>query len=437
MIFKWLWRLAVVVAAMACLVSFQKALGAVPTAKPNVVMIISDDHGWTDYSFMSHPQVRTPHLDKLASQGILFSHGYVPSSLCCPSLASIVSGLYPHQHKITSNDPPIPEGMTQAAFQNSPAFLEGREVMNRHLEAVSTLPRLLDEQGYLSFQTGKWWQGDFRHGGFTHGMTKGGRHGDEGLAIGRQTMQPIYDFIQTSQREKRPFFLWYAPMLPHQPHNPPQRLFDNYKGKTPSPHVARYWAMVEWFDETCGLLLDYLDQQGLAENTIVVYVADNGWTQSPDKAGPIRSKLTPYDAGLRTPILIRWPGSIKPRKSEDLVMSIDLMPTLLAALGMKPTADMPGINLLDDEALRRRKAIYGECFTHNAVDLSDPAKNVQWRWMIEDRWKLIVPAAAGQVTELYDIQADPHESTNVAGRQPATVQEMRRKLDAWWNPAAH
>ena len=134
-------------------------------------------------------------------------------------------------------------------------------------------------RSYLSLQTGKWWQGNFKRGGFTHGMTKGLRHGDEGLEIGRKTMQPIFDFISTAKSEQKPFMVWYAPMMPHDPHTPPERLLAKYRDKTPSLHVAKYWAMVEWFDETCGQLLDHLDQQGVADNTIVIYVTDNGWIQ--------------------------------------------------------------------------------------------------------------------------------------------------------------
>src|SRR5688572_1518634 len=167
----------------------------VAAAPPNIVMIISDDQAWTDYSFMGHPHIRTPNLDRLASQSLTFPRGYVPSSLCCPSLASIITGLYPHQHKVTSNDPPMPKG----AGKDHPAFAQGRERMNRFMDAAPTLPRILGQHGYLSLQTGKWWQGDFRRGGFTHGMTKGQRHGDEGLEIGRKTMEPIFDFIDEAR----------------------------------------------------------------------------------------------------------------------------------------------------------------------------------------------------------------------------------------------
>src|SRR5205823_13172592 len=92
----------------------------------------------------------------------------------------------------------------------------------------------------------------------------------------------VFDFIDTAAGQGKPFFVWYAPMLPHSPHNPPARLLEKYKDKTPSLQDAKYWAMCEWFDETCGQLLDRLDARGIAENTLVIYLADNGWIQDPD-----------------------------------------------------------------------------------------------------------------------------------------------------------
>ncbi len=423
-----------------CLVLFWSLWASAAEPKtPNVVLIISDDHGWTDYGFMGHPQVQTPHLDQLAKQSLTFRRGYVPSSLCCPSLATIITGLYPHQHKVTSNDPPIPAGLKAGEFQKSAAFAEGREVMNRHMEAVPTLPRLVADKGYLSLQTGKWWQGNFKRGGFTHGMTKGLRHGDEGLEIGRKTMQPIYDFISTARQEQKPFFVWYAPLLPHDPHTPPERLLNKYKDKTPSLHVAKYWAMVDWFDETCGQLMQHLDDQKLSDNTIVIYVTDNGWIQNPDKPGfGPKSKRSPYDGGLRTPLMIRWPGRVAPQMSDELAMSIDILPTLCHALQIKPPAGLPGLNLLDPAARAARTTIQGACFTHNAVDLNDPRQNVEHRWIIDGRWKLIVPgseATQPKQAELFDLQADPLEERNQIAAQPDQAKSLHQKLDAWWNPA--
>jgi len=412
----------------------------VPEPRPNIVLIISDDHHWADYSFMGHPHVRTPNIDRLAAEGLLFTRGYVVSSLCCPSLASIITGLYPHQHQITSNDPPTPSGMTAHDFRQSPAFHQGREVMNRHLEAVPTLPRMLAGAGYLCLQTGKWWQGSFHRGGFTHGMTRGERHGDEGLDIGRKTMLPIYDFIAEAGRGKRPFFVWYAPMLPHQPHDPPQRLLEKYVPLAPTLSIAKYWAMIEWFDETVGMLVKYLDDNRLRQNTIVVYLADNGWITDPQTGNYApKSKQSPYDGGLRTPIIISWPDHVKPRRTDRLASSIDPVPTLLAAVKLQPTPRMPGINLLDEKALAGRTAIFGECFTHEAKDLSRPAASLRWRWMIEGEWKLVLPDPVNEPLspiELYHLARDPHEERNLAERYPQRSRRMRKMIDSWWLPSS-
>lgn len=410
---------------------------------PNIVLIISDDQGWTDYSFQGHAHIRTPHLDKLARESLTFTRGYVPSSLCCPSLVSIITGQFPHQHRITSNDPPLPAGLTGAAANKSPEFLAARQRMIGLIDRVPTLPKRLAEKGYLSFQSGKWWQGEYSRGGFTHGMTsgapdKGGRHGDEGLQIGRKTMQPLFDFMDMSQRERRPFFVWYAPLLPHDPHTPPEELLKKYQNVAPTLQVAKYWAMVEWFDETCGKLLGYLDQHRLADNTVVAYVTDNGWIQDPNRPryAP-KSKQSPYDGGLRTPIMVRWPGRIAPRMSPHLASSIDLAPTLLSAAGLPPSPGMPGLDLRNESAVAARKAVFGGCFTHNAVDIERPGSSLRWRWVVSDRWKLIAPAKANEPrgeVELYDLKTDPFETRNLAADRPETAAALRGQLDRWWQP---
>jgi arylsulfatase A-like enzyme len=404
----------------------------------NIILIISDDQAWTDYGFMDHPHATTPNIDRLAREGLVFPRGYVPSSLCCPSLASIITGRYPHQHKITGNDPPCPPEMARKNFYQSAAFKQGREIMNANLAKHDLLPALLAKQGYNSLQTGKWWQGHFKNGGFTHGMTRGGRHGDAGLEIGRKTMQPISDFIDESRKNDKPFFVWYAPLLPHDPHTPPERLLKKYRDKVPSIHVARYLAMVEWFDESIGQLIQMLEDKGLAENTLIAYVADNGWIQSTDspKFAP-RSKLSPYDGGLRTPIILRQPGVIKPRRDETPVLSLDLFPTLLRAAGATPAKDLPGLDLIDEMAIKNRKEIFGECFHHDLDDLNNPSVNLRWRWMIRGDWKLIVPANTGDKAapdELYQITKDPLENTNLLGKEQERVVEMKAALDAWWKP---
>lgn len=393
-------------------------------APPNVVMILSDDQAWTDYGFMGHEAIQTPHLDKLAREGALFTRGYVPGSLCRCSLATLVTGLYPHQHGITSNDPP--PGVE-------------RHEMLRHIEAATTLPALLGKQGYLSMQSGKWWEGNYRLGGFTHGMTcgdpaKGGRHGDEGLKIGREGMAPVFDFIE--QTGGKPFFLWYAPFLPHEPHTPPERLLAKYRAPGRSEFVAKYWAMCEFFDETIGALMAHLEEKGLRENTMVVYVADNGWIQQPDQRGYApRSKRSPYDGGLRTPIIVNWPGHVPPLRDDTTpILSLDLVPTILAACGVAPTPAMPGVNLLPhcngDKLTRER--IFGEVFTHDAVDIDHPERSLLYRWAIEGDWKLILPQSPDETAELYNLAQDPHEHTNLAEEHPDRVSALTAHINQWW-----
>jgi uncharacterized sulfatase len=422
----------------ACLAALVLGGFAAAAERTNIVLIISDDHAWTDYGFMKHPLAKTPNIDRLASEGLCFPRGYVPTSVCCPSLATIITGKMPHVHKISGNDPAAPAGMPRGKFYQSPAFKEGREVMNANLAKHPLLPKVLGEKGYLSLQTGKWWQGHFRNGGFTHGMTQGGRHGDDGLSIGRKDMKPISDFIDEAGKEGKPFFVWYAPLLPHDPHTPPERLLAKYRDKVPSIHVARYLAMVEWFDESVGELMKMLDDRGLAKNTLIAYVADNGWIQNPDtpRFAP-RSKLSQYDGGLRSPILLRQPGTIEARRDETPVSSSDLFPTILRAAGIEPAKDLPGVDLTSKEAVAGRKEVFGSIYTHDLMDLNDPAKSLRWRWMVKDGWKIIVPHALNEPdapVELYQIATDEHEKTNLAGREAERVKTMTAVLDAWWKP---
>ncbi len=398
--------------------------------KPNVLMIISDDQAWSDYGFMGHKHIQTPHLDKLAAESLTFTRGYVPNSLCRPSLASMITGLYPHEHRIVGNDP-------------VPKTRENKETLIKNIEAVDTLPRLLGQQGYLSLQTGKWWEGAPSRGGFTHGMTrgfpqKGGRHGDDGLKIGRDGLQPITDFLDEAKKQNKPFFIWYAPFLPHTPHNPPKRLLDKYSDKAPTVPIAKYWAMCDWFDETCGQLLKILDDRKLSDNTIVLYVCDNGWiNQAKASRYAPRSKRSQYDGGLRTPIMVRWPGKVAPKMDQTTtVSSIDLVPTALAAVKLDVPKKLPGVNLLDAKALGARKQIFGEVFAHDVTDLNRPSATLNWRWVIEGKYKLIVHNPKTQPKgriELFDVVADPHEQKNLADAEPDKVNALTATLNGWWN----
>lgn len=428
--------------ALALWVSF----GTVHAAPPlNVVVILSDDQAYGDYSFMGHPHIQTPHLDQLARESLTFTRGYTPTSLCRPSLATIISGLYPHQHGIVGNDPPW-EGMASGQKRpahNDPAYVPSRMAYLKHVDAMTSMPQTLAPLGYRSLQTGKWWEGHPSRAGFTDAMTHGdftrnGRHGDEGLKIGREGLGEIDAFLADTTASQTPFYLWYAPFLPHAPHTPPERLLAKYRDKADSLPMAKYWAMCEWFDETCGDLMGLLDKHSLAENTLVVYVTDNGWINELDSSryAP-RSKRSPNEGGTRTPIMLRLPGVIEPEmNTTDLASTIDVVPTTLKLLDLPVPEKLPGINLLDPAARESRQAIFGEIFEHDIQSLDDPAASVQYRWVIDGRFKLIQPSSRmnGEAAQLYDLIDDPNENQDLAADQPARVEALQRKLDAWWNP---
>lgn len=424
-------------------------------SRPNIVMIISDDQSWTDYSFMGHPDIRTPHLDRLAARSAVFRRGYVPVALCRPSLATMITGLYPHQHGITGNDPsPNPS-------LDATAYAALRERLIAKIDGCDTVPELLSRRGYLSHQSGKWWEGSYQRGGFTHGMTRGfpkpgGRHGDDGLKIGREGMQPVLDFVDMAAESSKPFFLWYAPFLPHTPHNPPARILQKYTQDGRPESLAKYYAMCEWFDETCGQLVDHLEKAGVAENTMIVYVTDNGWIQrTPAVSVPAgwkssfapKSKQSPNEGGTRTPIMVCWPGHIEPADRPEVVSSIDLVPTMLHAAGAELSQDLPGIDLLpvlSGERQLGRKQLFGESFAHDVADVDNPQASLLYRWVIEGQWKLLL-TYDGKVNrykavhlreelrpQLFDLLADPHETKNLAADHPEVVARLAKSLDGWW-----
>ncbi len=393
---------------------------------PNILLIVSDDQGWTDFGFMGHPVIQTPNLDRLAKESAVFPNAYVPTSLCRASLATLLTGMYGHQHRICCNDPP--DGVD-------------RRAMHPFIQAAPALPRLLGKQGYVSLQTGKFWEGHFSNAGFTHGMTEKGRHGDDGLTIGRETLKPIDDFL--ANRDGKPFFVWYAPMLPHEPHNPPPRLLKKYTAEGRHPKLAAYYAMCEWFDETVGDVLKRLNDQGLRDNTVVMFTVDNGWIQETGEVRTTRgwfapkSKLSPYDGGLRFPLMIRWPDKIPPARHETLVSSIDVVPTLLEVARVKNPPRLPGLSLLQEsrgQGKVDRDAVFGEIFVHTAKDIDRPALNLTHRWVRQGDWKLILfeEEETARDPELFDLAHDPLEEKNLAPSQPQRVATLTARINAWW-----
>lgn len=403
---------------------------------PNIIWIIADDQAYGDFGFMGHDIIKTPNLDKLAAESALFPNGYVPSSLCRASLATLITGKYAFDHGICFNDPP--EGIAHAD-----TF--------RFLQMQTPVPMELKQQGYRSLQTGKFWEGVYTNGGFTDGMTEGRRHGDKGLQIGRVTMEPIDTFMGNADED--PFFIWFAPYLPHSPFDAAQRLRDPYEGMGLDDRTVAYYANIAWLDETIGQLMDLLEKHDEMDNTIIMFVVDNGWAVK--EAGSTyrdlngrrlpfhrRSKQSPYEDGVRTPIMVKWPGKIAPGRHDNLVSSIDFYPTTLAMAQMDQRSDLPGLNLLPfltKQATLAPRTVFGEIYLHSSIELDNPGINMTHRWARKGDWKLIVNDYDEGKAELYNLRDDPREKNDLAAdpAQASRVAGMRAEIEAWWtiNPA--
>lgn len=446
------------------------ALSGHSADRPNIVYLISDDQTWSDYGFMGNESVATPNLDRLAARSARFPNGYLVSSVCRPSLVTLMTGFYPHQHLVHFNHgPPGNAGFNRIATAEE--YVEARSAEFELIRRVPTLPRLLAEAGYRCLQTGKFWEGHWRNGGFTEGMTTftgppasqtygGGRilpngeivahgNGDHGLAIGRETMEPIETFIRDCESSQTPWLVWYAPILPHQPHDSPER-FHEIARRRPGvePHELPYYAAIAQFDETVGRLVEFVEAKSDPRNTIFVFVADNGWSPSkkPEKARPAEfahtttSKRAPFDEGVRSPILVRWDGKIPPATHPELVSGIDIVPTLLKAAGLPETAwsALPGVDLSGD--LDPDRAVFGEIYPGDASVLGHPERDVAYLWVRKGNHKLIVPFGdspwGGYLDgeALFDVVEDPGERRNRIGEagMAGVAEDLRARLEAWW-----
>ena len=337
------------------------------------------------------------------------------------------------------------------------------------------MPGLLHaERDYRCLQTGKFWEGHWRNGGFTEGMTTfepppesqtfggvrtladGSRvahgNGDVGLKIGRETLNPIYAFVEECQAEKTPWMVWYAPYLPHEPHDAPQQFVERAKKPGVKPHELAYYASIAQFDHTVGALLNHLKLRGASANTLVVFVCDNGWRpalktkrKQPGTYGVNNtSKRSPFDAGLRTPVLLHWPDKIPAGRYGGLVSSIDLMPTILAAAGFdffdRPT--LSGRNLLPvamgEAKLDPTRAVFGAVYPGDATSLGHPERDVAYRWVRQGARKLILPVGEKpwggflDLPALYHIENNPHEMDNRYAPDHPKAVDLRVRLDSWW-----
>jgi arylsulfatase A-like enzyme len=405
-----------------------------PSRPPNVIYIVSDDHGYPDFGFMGSQTVLTPTLDELAAGGTVFRNGYSTSSICAPSLQSLLTGLHPF-------------GINFRLLQLRMRGIE--RPAKTQLQDFSTLPGLLADRGYRSFQGGKIVERNYRMAGFTSGMTSGdeAREGwGRASEIGRSTMKPVTDFID--ENRDRPFFLWYVPLLPHIPHDAGPRFRRPFEERGYSDSVVSYYANILRFDASVKELLDHLDRRGLRERTLIVLLADNGWDRRIGvRTGPIvglagdRGKKSMFDLGFRTPIVLNWPGQIDAGVTRDeLVSTVDLFPTVLDYAGAPPMQDRMGRSLrplLEGRGEWKRSNVVGSMVhvRENALRPSGLGPAIVAKpefsfFLREDRWHFIWHQD-WNVEELYDLDADPFEVENLASRHPRRIQRFKKQVRAW------
>ena len=405
-------------------------VAAAAGAATNVVLIVSDDQGYADISCYPHPaEVRTPNLDRIAREGVRLTSGYASCPVCAPTRAGLVTGRY-HQRF----------GFYTAA--DSRAGLPSSE---------TTLAEILGDHGYATGVFGKWhlgyapphrplergfdtFYGFLGHGGhdyFDLAISDDIRSiyrnrspiGDTGYLTRNITKEAIA-FIE--ENRDRPLFAYVPYNAVHNPLQAPQDYVRRYS--SPDPQRNTYLAMLAIMDEGVGAILDTLDRLDLSDNTLVIFLSDNGGARGTTaNNGALRNfKHSVYEGGLRVPFLVRWPERIpKGTVSDEPVISIDVFSTVLAAAGIEPPDELQldSRDMLPALAGRLDRPLH-EALYWNWID-----KDSDTGWAIrKGRWKLL--ADKGGI-ELYDLEADIGETRNLASNQPMIVQTLLSEYKHW------
>lgn len=415
----------------------------VRTGKPNLVLILVDDLGWTDVGCMGSPFYETPNIDRLASQGMKFTQAYSACTVCSPTRAAILTGQYPARLHITDW---IEGHRRPRAKLKVPDW-----TMQLPLETVN-IARALKAAGYVSASIGKWHLGkepfypDQQGFDLNVGGTQAGQppsyfspykiaalpDGPAGQYISDRLTDEALKFIDTNQR--RPFFLYLPHFAVHTPLMAKPDVMKKYKRKADPnapQHHAAYAALVESVDDSVGRIMQQLDDLKIADNTLVIFTSDNGGLIGATVNLGLRAgKGSSYEGGVRVPLIVKWPGVTKGGSvCETPVISVDYLPTMLevagVADGMKQPVDGESlVPLLKQSGDLKRDAIYWH-YPHYHPGGATPYGAVR-----EADFKLIEFYEDDHV-ELYDLKEDLAERNNLAQAKPEKAAAMRRKLNAW------
>ena len=426
---------------------------------PNIILLIGDDQGYPYFGFMGADYVHTPNMDALAAGGTLFTDGYVSDNHCRPSLQTLFTGILPIEYQKKSQDifqqSVVENNIPDDSLLQYKRYFDTRALALPHFE---TLPALLAEKGYVSFQGGKWWEFTYQNGGFTDGMTKGWTQADQesgnwftkhmggdGLDLARVTNQPVYDFIDAAG--DNPFFIWLAPSLPHYPFDAPEKYYNLYKDEDMTESAKQYYANCTWFDDAWGEMVNYLKEKDLYDNTLIVYVNDNGWEQEPDQEfwhDPMRShnggdkgKGSIYDMSFRSPIIFSWQGRIEQgQRTNALMHSADIPATILDYVGIEVPEHYFGQSfrpVIEGEQAGLRDHIQGNVITTRSKDPNNVmGDHVEGYWVREGNWFLRWHVSYDEI-ELFDLNTDLRNEHNVAAAHPEVLARLLNKAKAYKN----
>ncbi|MEY4133233.1 MAG: hypothetical protein RL592_1291 [Verrucomicrobiota bacterium] len=398
---------------------------------PNFVVLFADDLGINDLGCFGRKDQHTPNLDKLAAEGARFTQAYAAASVCSPSRAGLLTGQSPARLKITT----FLTGRTDRASHRILAA-----PLNYNLpQGVQTIAQLLKPKGYASAAVGKWHLGGKGHQPTDHGFDEyfagKANPGAESPQGGKGELGHADYAVKFIERNKaKPFFLYLAFDNPHIPLAAPAK---GIAANAQSFHPT-YAALVESLDVACGRVLKALEDHGLAQNTFVVFASDNGGVHiselkespptynAPSRAG----KGFVYEGGIRTPLIIRYPGRIAPGVIGEPVVLGDLCPTIcaLAKVPAPATLDFQDISPLLLAGKPPAGAKPRTLFWHQPHYMNQGGKPAGVAR--EGDWKLIEQYEDGSL-ELYNLAQDPGETTDLAAAEPARVAALRGKLEAW------
>lgn len=428
------------------------------TVPPNIVLIYADDLGWRDLGVQGSRYYETPHVDRLAREGMRFTDAYSNAPNCAPSRAALLSGQYAPRTGVYT------VGSAARGPADERALLPVDNETTLALEVV-TIAEVLAEAGYATGHAGKWHLGGAgalpADQGFTWSIAGDARgappdyffpysrgeqsipglgDGEEGEYLPDRLVDESIDFIEREQ--DGPFFLYLSHYSVHTPIQAKAEITERYEGKDPVDGHANptYAAMIESMDDGVGRILEALERLELAEETVVIFASDNGGFGPVTSMAPLRgSKGMLYEGGIRTPLIVRWPGRVEAGSiSSEPVTGIDLFPTFAELAGAPLPTGQPsdGASLMPELTGSGASASRDLIWHFPAYLQADRSVSGTWRttpasalrrgrhkvihFFEDDRW------------ELYDLDADMSEATDLSAREPELTEELRTSLQRWW-----